>query len=268
MIEMRPISVAEYVSVVAQIHRDLSIAPPKTLWFRGQSNAAWDLVPSIYRSANLNYYEREMIRDFKLSAVQFLNEQPSSELEWMFVMQHYGLPTRLLDWSESHFIALLFAVIEFEKPGDAAVWVFRPALLNNIVLGEITITTASNPVLNDYVLGPTYLRQRKLVGESPIALRAAWNSPRISAQKGGFTLHGRSPQSLNDFIEEKNLTAKRAAPLFRITIPADRKKEFVTELVLAGTSHSVLFPEIQGICADIKMRYSECFAAIGKLDEL
>jgi hypothetical protein len=209
-----------------------------------------------------------MIRDFKLSADEFINERPQSELEWMFLMQHYGLQTRLLDWSESHLIALFFAVIDYSRAVDAAVWVFRPGLLNKVVLGQTTITTGTHPELANYLPGPTHLRQRRIKAISPVALRPERNSVRLTAQKGGFTLHGRSPISLNAFIEESNLTCEHNIPLYKIAIPGGAKKGLVTELNLAGISHSVIFPEIQGICAEIKMKYSDDFALPAHLDEL
>jgi FRG domain len=259
---------SDYVSYILEIRSDLAIAPPKTLWFRGHANESWSLVPSIYRSRNLNYFEREMTRDFTLSASQLLSKVPNSELEWMFLMQHYGLPTRLLDWSESHLTALFFALSDYANKVDAAVWVLRPGLLNLAVLGEVTITTCSNPEVLNYLLGPPHLRQRRINALSPIALRPERNSARLTAQKGGFTLHGRSPTSLDEFIEQSNRSGKRSIPLYKIIIPGERKMGILKELLQAGISHSVLFPEIQGICAEISMRYSDAFATPGKLNEL
>lgn len=266
--QMKISNLSEYVALVNKIREELNIAPPKSLWFRGQANSSWDLVPSIYRSKNLNYYEREMTRDFKLSTFEFVSEKPRSDLEWMFLMQHYGLQTRLLDWSESHLTALFFAVINYGEPVDAAVWILRPAILNLAVLGEVTIATDDHPGLSDYLLGQTHRKERRIKAISPVALRPERNSARIAAQKGGFTLHGRSPKSLNAFIKASNRSGKREIPLFKITIPHAKKKQLLTELGSAGISHSVIFPEIQGICAEIRMKYSDDFAAPANLADL
>ena len=95
-------------------------------WFRGQSKKLWNLAPTLYRGWINIEREREILRDFKLKAGNFLEKEPTSDLEWLFVMQHYGMPTRLLDWTESHLLALYFAVNEYSNNSDACVWVLDP----------------------------------------------------------------------------------------------------------------------------------------------
>jgi putative transposase len=202
---------SEYVDAIEGVTSRLGISAPKSLWFRGQANEHWDLTPSAYRNANMNYFEREISRDFRLLAGQFLDEKPANEIEWMFVMQHYGLETRLLDWSESFLTALYFAVEDYKNPANSVVWVMRPAMLNLAVLGEITITTLDNPILEDYTLGDTHIRARRIGAELPVALRPAKNSRRILAQKGGFTLHGRRRDPLNVIIDDLNASMTHEA---------------------------------------------------------
>ncbi len=60
-----------------------------------------------------------------------LHDESQSKLkwEWYFLMQHYGAPTRLLDWTGNPLVALYFAIVDQEVHGknrDAAVWVFDP----------------------------------------------------------------------------------------------------------------------------------------------
>ena len=159
-------------------------------------------------------------------------------------------------------------MIDYRNSVDAAVWVFRPAILNLAVLGEITIITGAHPAINNYLLGPTHLKERRIRAIGPIALRPERNSARICAQKGEFTLHGRSPQSVNAFVVENNRGVGRSIPLYKLIIPGAKKKALLNELSLAGISNSVIFPEIEGICAELRLKYSDDFALPVDLGEL
>lgn len=79
------------------------------LWFRGLSSTDHQLVPSVYRHPNAN--ESSLLSHFQcLAPAYFASGAPRDDWEWLFAAQHYGLPTRLLDWSESLATALFFAV--------------------------------------------------------------------------------------------------------------------------------------------------------------
>lgn len=261
-------SLTQYLDLIAKFYKVLDITPTRTLWFRGQSDKDFDLLPSIYRNKNLNYFEREMNRDFKLLSNALVAKNPSNELEWLFLMQHHGLQTRLLDWTESPLVALFFAVVDYSMPKDSSVWILRPSYLNLVSLGSKTITTCSNPELLKYTLGEPHLGERKVSGTLPIAIRPERNSARIVAQKGTFTIHGNLSKALNIIIGENNLKNKIKIPLHCLTIDKKSKLSILKELSLAGISFSVIFPEIEGLCKDIKLKYSDDFTFNADLSQL
>lgn len=78
------------------------------LWYRGVENTGWDLLPSIQRSKQRILNERYLTNDFYIKASQVLATCPDKKnyAAWMSIMQHYGLPTRLLDWSSSPLISV------------------------------------------------------------------------------------------------------------------------------------------------------------------
>src|ERR1039457_996053 len=101
------------------------------VWYRGQSNAAWPLVPKLMRAAAPNPSEAFLINRFKQNATLLLSLPPKHDFDWLFLMQHYSMPTRLLDWSESPLVSLSFAVTD-NVAYDGALWILMPTVLNEM----------------------------------------------------------------------------------------------------------------------------------------
>src|SRR5438046_2852901 len=113
----------------------------KTVWFRGHSSADWELLPSLARRPDRSTEEMVLFKRFKQHAFPYLERVPEYEWEWLFLMQHYAVATRLLDWTESPLVGLYFALLKAPKRGDkrkaAALWCLYPTQLNaisNVVL--------------------------------------------------------------------------------------------------------------------------------------
>lgn len=84
-------------------------------WFRGQPDAEYKLVPSLFRPVNGRYYDECKLIDEFIKVHPEARSQHIGTLELLTYAQHYGLPTRLLDWSENILVALYFACREYEK---------------------------------------------------------------------------------------------------------------------------------------------------------
>jgi FRG domain len=117
-------------------------------WFRGHQNAEWDLVPKFYRKPPRDLArEFEIREEFITSAPALCDIQPANEWEWYFLMQHYGAPTRLLDWTDGALIALYFAVRENRGDCSAAVWALNPWWLNGRVIRKDEVIPPGDPLI-------------------------------------------------------------------------------------------------------------------------
>lgn len=115
----------------------------KTCVFRGMENKNWGLKTSIERAAEqfscppeeIWHREKEILNRFKARAHHFIQAPPSYEdnIEWLSLIQHHGGPTRLLDFTESFYIASFFAVQNAE--GDATIWAINRARLTSNLIG-------------------------------------------------------------------------------------------------------------------------------------
>ncbi len=243
----RPIkNLAAFIREIEKITLDW--APDREFypWFRGQGNTNWSLVPSVYRPGYREILEEDEYRyEFKLRAFPYLAgtaREPSTEWEWYFLMQHHGLPTRLLDWTRSALVALYFAVRDANEENPAAVWVLDPWALNQKIgrKGQKLLSPAVKGI-QGYLREPFSLHS---LPRSPIAIEAPMNSSRITAQRGVFTLHGSTRKAL-----ERYATLK--PHLLKIEIARGQIGLIKEQLVMAGITETSVFPELGGLCREL-----------------
>lgn len=245
-------SLTEFLGVVTDTFNEWDVWNQTVYpWFRGQENAEWDIIPSLYRRDKTYRFEREMYRDFSLKSTAFLGQIPETYLEWLFIMQHYGIPTRLVDWTGSCLVALYFAIEKTSLQDNAAVWILDPWSLNSTVIHCQTVPDCRDDIVRDY----EFTNEKKKSTEYPIAIRPCHTTPRIVSQHGFFTLHGINDKGLghirNNFLPKIRIE--------KIIIDAICRGPLVRELFCCGISRSTLFPELAGLSEDIRFRYSTEF---------
>jgi len=131
--EITPVSVSSIEELISEVRGDyLSWETGTFPWFRGEPlGVETPLLPKLYRPRGdgKSHNENRLIQSFRIKApsLGLMSTPPRANTdEWLFLAQHVGLPTRLLDWTEGLFIALYFALLE-EEP---VVWMLDPIELN------------------------------------------------------------------------------------------------------------------------------------------
>ena len=166
----------------------------------------------------------DVFSEWKKRAVAFKSDIPKDEWECLALAQHYGLPTRLLDWSRNPLVALFFASWEYPDE-DGAVYA-SPA-----------------PCSPDPFKSFRETPFRILYEPRPI-------DRRMLAQGGLFTYEPEPTRALEPSANWKTMNPEQqeiGSNLPEFFVPTDRKHEVIKDLELLGISRSTLFPDLEGL---------------------
>lgn len=171
--------------------------------------------------------------------------------ERLFFMQHSAIPTRLLDWTENPFIALYFALTSRSKAADAdsALWMLDPVAWNRKSLDHITFQGGILSVDDTHL---DYLKpgaESDTMNADPLAIYGFHNTARIVAQRGVFTIFGTDPECMEG-IYKKNDYPQDC--LLKVRLPRDKKADLLKSLFQMGFTHSVIFPDLDGLAKETK----------------
>lgn len=246
----RPLLAGSLVEFIDHVSR-LSEAWQSDLWFRGQADAAWALTPGLYR-ADTTHGELLLREEFKRRGLQLLPEKPpTNDWEWYFLMQHYGMPTRLLDWSDGGLFGLYFALRKNDGNRDAAVWALDPYWLNKVTGSQEVIFFAPEVTIDAYL--PT--RDEAELPPLPVALEPPHLLRRIAVQRSCFTLHGGRPDSLEDILATHG-EGSTGLRLEKIIIPSAAVPALRRDLSRCGIVETSVFPDLDGLSRELKWRYT------------
>lgn len=223
---------------------------PDKIWYRGSGRVSIDvndnkvdlyLCPSLLRHTNAEEREIWIYNTF----VKFSHKifgKPDNDWQTLINMQHYGIPTRLLDWTDNFGTGLFFAAywnnIKKYKE-DAVMYLLDPEKLNkSTIFSEGVIQNLSK--VQDFSYETIYLNKQNYKGREvdfPVAIEPVLENERIFAQRGAFTIHSNADSNFeNDNDSIKKVLLKKEA------IPAA-----IEFLKLANINAFTVFPDIKGI---------------------
>ncbi len=229
---------SEFMDFVEKLPREFSLS-------RGQ-DLKYNLLPGALRvdsNGKIKYTRQSIayfLNEFKVNSHNYMISpwDIKNDFEWMIHAQHYGIPTRLLDFTYSHIISLMFAVenaFQEENPEDAAVWFLNPMRLNNNNCSRsqiITLSSEENLRLDDYN-GPVVVQGRKV-------------NERINAQNGLFVYFQDRSEALEKTVGEEILR--------KIIIPGESKKDILVSLYSMGIGMTQIYPELSSVAKDILIK--------------
>jgi hypothetical protein len=205
--------------------------------FRGQP-VDKPLLPKIARlrtKPDITTAERGMLAEWKRQGPGYIDSHPVTDWDWLALAQHFGMATRLLDWTLNPFAALWFAVERpCQKKATGVVWFFEAADDDYLAEGEN--------------VGPLDIDKTRV-------FRPRHLTRRIIAQSGWFTAHKYIETKENKYVAlETNRRFKDR--LTKLTVPGDSFADLRRDLDRFGVNAASLYGGPDGLCRHLEWMHS------------
>lgn len=258
------------------------------LWYRGQRFAEWEVKSSLHRRiesdlravnhdlsepdkvAIMREVNKTLFHRFKARAWHLLDQQERSDWGIVFSMQHHGIPTRLLDWTESFACAVYFANDGRKPCEEAAIYILDPQALNKEIVGGEGVVALGGDMavgrINTNHYHPAFLSNPKpesklitlhkskerVIGVFgiatddaqaisdllTIAVAPVLSNSRMRVQRCAFTLSGDSFHPMEMQYEKY---------IKKIILPAETYEDSRKFLELVGIGHFGYYPDFEGL---------------------
>jgi hypothetical protein len=270
------------------------------IWFRGHLSCDLSLRPGLYRESTwknlrkqhgspfpaeeeanlfdeLFDLEHELRIDFT-SYGHLLNEanQAKTATDWYFLMQHHGLPTRLLDWTTNALAALFFSLNEYrqkrEEAGDSgsissatiAVWMVDSYWLSDHLSNEwfspllAWSTDAGRYVPPLETLIEKMSDSKALLPNHAMPIEPPAMHPRVAAQEGRFIIFGRTQDLLEEELrleQREDCTGIEELRLEQVRFEVEDVDALLRDLAQLGVSRRTLFPDLAGLADFVRWKH-------------
>lgn len=239
------------------------------IWFRGHSNENYKLDSGLFRVL----FQGEKLKLAKYLSIEYLllvnfkNQSPTFVREDMidlqFHMQHHGLKTRLLDWTDSFGTALYFAFEgwDYDENNNACIWLLDPHALNEYLQGNSYIQTTDSirnigetERLDEiWDLSDVFLNTNVA---NTFAMYPSKNNSRLLAQNGYFTVQSNSLQDLEAELKEVCPDDKEKI-LKKIVLTPDLVESTYEYLTVNGINRFSVYNDIDGLCYYLNKELTE-----------
>jgi hypothetical protein len=236
--------------------------------FRGQPFPTHSLLTTLDRACddlgierkNIPCIEWKLIVDFRRSFHRYTTQAPPDKtdtLEWLSLMQHYGAPTRLLDFTFSFYIAAFFALEHAQE--DSVIWAInRTGLYDNVrKLVEEGIPNGPQVWRDFQVTRRGDLFEKIFMPQDGSSLRFVHSvnaerlNERLTVQQGLFLCPG---DVVLTFAENLCAVNSWEENVFKVILEKESRREILRKLHRTGINRSLLFPGIDGFAQSLRTK--------------
>lgn len=257
---MKQISISSVADLIEHIN-----GLPNHYIYRGQANSNWGLQSSVERVVGLawNSHSAQKFEEFSLERFQSKfhlydteNCQPNSKLAWLAAMQHYGTPTRLVDFSESPYVALYFALESFNYTANANFSLFAldyRAILEKSI-EHIKSVDRDFKETRQSIQGKQDEIFEKIVDR--FSYDIAWITEpkilnaRIDRQSGSFLLSGNREKKIEEIL---SLELYKDVDMRKLEIPRGLASGVYALLRKMNVTSKSLYGDLDGLAKSIRM---------------
>jgi len=231
----------EFLNIVR--NEKIELGSHDNTWYRGQSRTNYKLIPSLLRYPQGLNKEKVLFSEYTKSA-ETLNMKREDDWLYLVDMQHYGIPTRLLDWTTVLGVAIAFAMYDGNDDEDSAIYLLNPVKLNKESGIDYVRRVPENTSSYDYQ--NMYFKGIPLKPRKPIAIDCNFANARVAAQNGTFTVHGTevSPFDDDEIIYGSKIILKASAKI--------GAREFLEHANLNAFS---IYPDIAGMARYLRNKH-------------
>lgn len=247
--------------------------------YRGHSNHnEYKMLPGVLREKTdkngtttvYSQLEYNILSDFISEACRYIKNVPIEDISsWLEIAQHFGVPTRLMDFTQNPLVALYFACVD-TKNVDGSIWIINEPAYNKVFfqMNGFSLSTDSKSIISK-IIADEIVNVFDTSNYGPNRIQYPWiykpdyREERMTLQSSIFMIWGANRMALTSFVQTNHymtanddITNKEEGILCYIKIPAAYKEKILKQLNLCGINQKFVYPGLDGVGRFISTKYS------------